>query len=132
MHSLEIWKVVIAAALGGAIISSLRARAPRRTVPAADLRLLVLGALALYVVGALAWLTHHRGLAGGVYATGILAAALAAWLSRGADADDPRSGHDYFDDEPPLGFGPDEFDWDSFERDFEAYAEGRREPAGLD
>ena len=132
MHSLELWKVVIAAVLGGAIISSLRARAPRRTVPAVDLRLLVLSALALYAVGALAWLTHHRGLAGGVYAAGILTAALAAWLSRGRDADDPRGDREDVDDEPPHGFGPDEFDWDSFERDFLAYAEGRREPAGLD
>jgi hypothetical protein len=67
-----------------------------------------------------------------VYAAGILIAALAAWLSRGRDSEDPLSAFEGFDEDPPLGFGPDEFDWESFERDFLAYAEGRREPAGLD
>ncbi len=130
MHGLDIWKLVLAVALGAAIILSLRARAPRRTTPPVDLRRLVFGALALYAVGAFAWVTHHRAVAGGVFVAGILTAALAAWLSRGRDADDPLRGFDDFDLEPPLG--PDEFDWDSFERDFLAYSEGRREPAGLD
>jgi hypothetical protein len=127
-----ILKLTAAVVLGGTIILSLRARAPRHSVPAVDLRRLVFGAIALYAVGAAAWITHHRLLAAGVYAAGILTAARAAWLSRGRDAEDPLSGFEGFDEDPPLGFGPDEFDWESFERDFLAYAEGRREPAGLD
>ena len=123
-----ILKLTAAVVLGGTIILSLRARAPRHSVPPVDLRRLVFGAIVLYAVGAAAWLTHHRLLAAGVYAAGILTAALAAWLSRGRDEEDLR---DYVDEELPP-FGPDEFDWESFERDFLAYAEGRREPAGLD
>ena len=130
MRSVEIWKLGLAVALGGAIILSLRARAPRRSVPAVDLRRLVFGALALYAVGGLAWFTHHRLVAGGVYSAGILTAALAAWLSRGRDADDPRGGSERFDEPAPNG--PEDFEWASFERDFRAYSEGRREPAGLD
>ena len=124
-----ILKLTAAVVLGGTIILSLRARAPRHSVPAVDLRRLVFGAIALYAVGAAAWFTHHRLLAAGVYAAGILTAALAAWLSRGRDEEDLRDCV-VDDDLPP--FGPDEFDWESFERDFLAYAEGRREPAGLD
>jgi hypothetical protein len=124
-----ILKLTAAVVLGGTIILSLRARAPRGSVPAIDLRRLVFGALLLYLVGAAAWITHHRLVAAAVYAAGILAAALAAWLSRGRDGEEVHEGV-FDDDEPPLG--PEEFDWESFERDFLAYAEGRREPAGLD
>jgi hypothetical protein len=130
VHNVEIWKLALAVGLGGTIILSLRARAPRRSVPPVDLRRLLFGALALYAVGALAWFTHHRLLAGVVYAAGILTAALAAWLSRGRDADGPRGGSERFDE--PAPDGPEDFDWASFERDFRAYSEGRREPAGLD
>ena len=129
MHGLDIWKLVLAVGLGAAIILSLRARAPRHSISPVDLRRLVFGALVLYAVGALAWITDHRLLAAGVYAAGILTAALAAWLSRGR-GEDPLDGFD--DVESDLPPGPDGFDWASFERDFEAYAAGRREPAGLD
>jgi hypothetical protein len=135
MRGLEIWKVAIAVALACAIVLSIRVRAPRRSVAPTDLRRLVLSALMLYAVGALAWLTHHRPLAAGVFAAGIVTAALAAWLSRGRDSDDPRGESDRSSDEPPFSpdeFGPDQFDWASFERDFRAYSEGRCEPAALD
>jgi hypothetical protein len=131
----DAWKLALAIALGGAIVMSLRARAPRRAVPSAELRRLVYAALALYLVGALAWITGHAVLAGIVYAVGIATAALAAWLSRGRDSEDPP-GDDYdepVDEDPP--FGPDGvpyFNWESFERDFRSYSERRREPAGLD
>jgi hypothetical protein len=125
-----IWKLMAAIALGAAIIVSLRARPPRQSIPAVDLRRMVFGALVLYGVGSAAWITHHHALATGVYAAGILTASLAAWLSRGRDSDELRRGLEDIDGGPP--FGPDEFDWPSFERDFLAYAEGRREPAGLD
>jgi hypothetical protein len=135
VHDVLTWKLGLAVVLGGAILVSLRARAPRRAIPHVDLRRLVGSALVLYAVGALAWFTHHRLLAASVYAAGIVTAALAAWLSRGRDAEDPRRGAARFDDHPPLDpdpLGPGEFDWESFERDFQAYSEGRHEPAGLD
>ena len=138
MHGIEIWKLALAVALGGAIVLSVRARAPRRSVTPVELHHLVLAALALYGVGALAWLTHHRDLAGGLFAAGIVTAALALWLSRGRDSENRRDGElDLVDDPGPHGpdafdWDPGEFDWASFERDFEAYAEGRCEPAGLD
>jgi hypothetical protein len=131
----DAWKLALAVVLGGAILMSLRARAPRRAVPGVELRRLIYAALALYVVGALAWVTNHPVLAGIVYAVGIIAAALAAWLSRGRDSEDPPGGDGFepVDEDPP--FGPDGvpyFDWASFERDFRTYSERRREPAGLE
>ncbi|HKO26271.1 MAG TPA: hypothetical protein VJU80_02335, partial [Solirubrobacteraceae bacterium] len=79
-------------------------------------------------------LTHHAVLAGVVYVSGIAACALAAWLSRGSDSEDPPSGgEDPIDPGPP----PDDpdglplFDWPAFERQFRAYSSRRREPAGF-
>src|ERR1700757_3867137 len=97
------WKLALVFVLVGAIVLSACARAPRRPLPRADLRRLVLAALTLYGVGVFASLTHHTLLAGAVYVSGIAACALAAWLSRGSDSDDPPGGGDDgpTDHEPP-------------------------------
>jgi hypothetical protein len=129
----DAWKLVLAIALGAGIILSAYARAPRRAVPGSDLRRLVLSALGLYAVGGLASLTHHPILAGLVYAAGIVVCALAAWLSRGSDSEDPPGGHEPVDEHPPPGpDGLPTFDWASFEQDFRAYSQRQREPAGIE
>jgi hypothetical protein len=127
------WKLVLVVVLVGGIMLSAFARAPRRPLPRTDLRRLVLAALTLYAVGVFASITHHPVLAGIVYVSGIAACALAAWLSRGTDSEDPPSGgEDPIDPGPP----PDDpdgmplFDWTAFERQFRAYSNRRREPAG--
>jgi len=113
------WKLVLAAALGAAILVSALARAPRRPVPAADLRALIAGALLLYLVGLGAALSHRPTLAAVLYGSGITASALAGWLSRGSGKDEPP-GHD----EPPAEpVPPDperlpEIDWTALEREF--------------
>ena len=123
------WKLVLALVLLGAIFVSLRARAPERAIPGAELRRLVLAAVALYAVGAVASLTHHPVLAAFVYASGIAVCALAAWLSRGSDSEDPPGGEEPRDEQPPpQPDGVPTFDWAAFEADFRAYAE-RRSPA---
>ena len=126
----DAWKLVLAIVLGAAILLSAYARAPRRAAPGADLRRLVISALGLYAVGGLASLTHHPALAGFVYAAGIVICALAAWLSRGSDSEDPPSdGDDPADEQPPPEpDGVPTFDWGAFERDFREYADRRREP----
>jgi hypothetical protein len=126
----DAWKVVLAILLGGGIVLSAFAHAPRRAVPGADLRRLVISALVLYAVGGLASLTQHPMLAGLVYAAGILVCALAAWLSRGSDSEDPPSdGEDPADEQPPpRPDGMPTFDWAAFERDFRVYAD--RDPVG--
>src|SRR3984885_15102144 len=88
------WKLVLALVLVGGIALSAFARAPRRPLPPGELRRLVLAALTLYAVGVLASITHHTVLAGMVYAAGIAACALAAWLSRGDDSEDPPRGEE--------------------------------------
>jgi hypothetical protein len=92
-------------------------------------------ALLLYAVGAIASLSDHSTLAAIAYASGISVCALALWLSRGSDADDPpRGGEDPSDEQPPPApDGLPEFDWDAFERDFRSYARrsGARSPAGV-
>lgn len=123
---------MLAIALGAAIFASAYARAPRRALPRADLRRLVLAALALYAVGAAASLTHHLILAGVMYASGVTACALAAWLSRGSDWGGPPRDDEPADQQPPPD--PDsapEFDWAAFERDFRAYSRRERDPAGV-
>jgi hypothetical protein len=121
------WKLAFAIVLVAAIAASALARAPRRAVDPVELRRLVGCALALYAVGGLATLTHHSVLAGLVYAAGIGVAALAAWLSRGRDQEDPPDGgSEPVDEEPPPG--PDGVpwsDWERFERDFRSYARRR-------
>lgn len=127
------WKLVLVLVLVGAIMLSAFARAPRRPLPRTELRRLVLAALTLYGVGVFASLTHHPVLAGVVYVSGIAACALAAWLSRGSDSEDPPGGGEDPPDEhpPPDPDGLPLFDWAAFERQFRSYASRRREPAGL-
>ena len=84
------WKLVLALALGGTIIASAYADAPRRAFPRTDLRRLVASALVLYAIGLAASLSHHGALAALLYAAGIAVSALAAWLSRGIDTGAPH------------------------------------------
>jgi hypothetical protein len=118
------WKLAFALVLVAAIATSACARAPRRSADPVELRRLVACALTLYAVGGLATLTHHSALAGLVYAAGIGVAALAAWLSRGRDQEDPPDGgSEPVDEEPPPQ--PDGMlwsDWERFEREFRDYA----------
>jgi hypothetical protein len=88
----------------------------------------VLAALSLYGVGVVASMTHHALLDGVVYVAGIAACALAAWLSRGTDPDDPPRGGDEPIDEqpPPTPDGVPQFDWLAFEREFREYSERSR------
>ena len=111
----------MAVVLGGAIILSASARAPRKPLARADLRWLLLGALALYGVGLVAFLKHHPALAVLLAAAGIATSTLAAWLSRGADS----GGRPPHEEEPPPPDPdwPPSFDWARFERDLRAYAE---------
>jgi len=120
------WKLVLAVALAAAIFVSLYARAPKRAIPRWELRRLVISALGLYAVGGLASLTHHPVLAALVYAAGIGVCALAAWLSRGSDSEDPPDGEEPVDEQPPpQPDGVPGFDWAAFEKQFRAYAERR-------
>jgi hypothetical protein len=128
------WKLVLVLVLVGGITLSACARAPRRPLPRHDLRRLVFAALTLYAVGVFASITHHALLAGLVYVSGIVACALAAWLSRGSDSEDPPSSGEDPIDPGPRPDDPDglpSFDWAGFERQFRAYSSRRREPAGL-
>jgi hypothetical protein len=122
------WKLAFALALVATVFASACVRAPRQSVPGSQLRQLVLSALGLYAVGGLASLTHHEMLAGLVYGAGITVAALAAWLSRGRDQEDPPDGGEPVDSRPPPE--PEGLDWDRFERSFRDYSERMREPAG--
>jgi hypothetical protein len=125
------WKLGFAAVLVVAILASACLRAPRRSMPAADLRRLVACALVLYAVGGLASLTHHAALAAAVYGAGISVAALAAWLSRGRDPEDPPDDGDEPGDEqpPPEPDGIPPLDWARFEREFRDYARRREQLA---
>ncbi len=126
------WKLILAVTLAGAIVVSARASAPRRAVPDGELRRLVASALVLYMVGGVASLTHHPGLAGLVYAAGIITCALAAWLSRGTDSEDPPRGDEPVDEQPPPEpDGLPTLNWAEFERAFRAYSERERGPAGV-
>jgi hypothetical protein len=125
------WKLALALALVGAILASVYARPPSRSFPGAELRRLVLAALALYAVGLAASLTHHAVLAVILYAAGIIVSTLAAWLSRGTDSGDwPRRGDEPDEEQPPPApDGAPSFDWAAFERELEAWAQRDREPA---
>ena len=91
----------------------------------------MLSALMLYGVGVFASLTHHVVLGAAAYVAGICACALAGWLSRGSDSEDPPGGGKPGGGPPPPGTeGAAPFDWRAFERDFRRYAERRREPTG--
>jgi hypothetical protein len=116
------WKLTLTAALLVAIIGSVCLRAPGRPIARFELRRLVLSALLLYGVGAVASVLHRGGLAGGLYASGIVVCSLAVWLSRGSergDGPDGPGGSEPPTDEDP-GIGPDgipPWDWDAFERE---------------
>jgi hypothetical protein len=117
------WKLALAIALTATIVLSACARAPRQAVPPRELRRLVLCALGLYAVAGLASLEDHEMLAGLVYGAGIVVAALAAWLSRGRDREDPPDGDEPVDVQPPPApDGVPRLDWAAFERDFRDYA----------
>jgi hypothetical protein len=115
-----------------AILMSACARAPRQSVPGAELRRLVYCALLLYLVGGLASVSHHQLLAGFVYGAGIIVSALAAWLARGRDQEDPPDDDEPSDEPPPPEpDGLPRLDWAAFEREFRTYArrQRRREPS---
>ncbi len=121
------WRLALAIAFCAAIFTSACARAPRQSIPGTELRRLVVSALILYAVGGLASLTHHELLAGLVYGAGILVSALAAWLSRGRDQEDPPDGDQPEDEQPPPEpDGVPRLDWAAFEREFRAYSDRRR------
>jgi hypothetical protein len=122
------WKLVLAIALFGTVLASAWARPPRRSMPASELRRLVLGAMALYGVGLASSLTHHVVLAVVLYAGGIAVSALAAWLSRGRDRNEPPPDDEPVDQPPPAPDGAPSFDWAAFEQELEEYAGRRREP----
>jgi hypothetical protein len=120
----EAWKLALALALGAAIVMGAWGAAPRRSVPRGELRRLVACAVLLYGVGGFASLADHPTLAALAYAAGISVCALALWLSRGSDADDPPRGGDEPSDEqpPPPPDGLPQLDWSAFEREFRSYA----------
>lgn len=122
----EAWKLVLAIVLGAGIFASACAHAPRKPVPGSDLRRLVICALGLYAVGGIASITHHPFVAALVYAAGIVVCALAAWLSRASDSEEPPRGPETQDEQPPPE--PDQFDWPAFEQQFREYAD--RRPVG--
>ena len=122
---------MLAIALCGVILASAFAHAPNRRPPDAELRRLILSSLGLYVIGGLAFLTHHPMLAGLVFAAGISISALAAWLSRGSGPQRPPDDEEPDDAHPPSdpdGLPP--FDWGAFERDLRAYLKRQGELAG--
>jgi hypothetical protein len=127
MAATLIWKLVLAAALAAAIFASALVRPPRRSFPRADLRVMLLASVGLYLVGLGASLTHHGAVAAAVYACGVSICALAAWLSRGKDRSDPPPGDDPPDAPPPSGpDDPTAFDWEAFERQLGVYTDRQR------
>jgi uncharacterized membrane protein YfcA len=128
------WKLAFAIALVATIATSAFARAPRRSADPRELRRLVACALTLYAVGALATVSRHSVLAGLVYAAGVAVAALAAWLSRGRDQEDPPDGgSEPFDEQPPpQPDGMPWWDWERFEREFSDYAQRRPGSGSVD
>jgi hypothetical protein len=127
MAATLIWKLLLAAALAAGIFASALVKPPRRSVPGSDLRVMLLAALGLYLVGLGASLTHHGAVAAGVYACGVSISALAVWLSRGKDRRDPPPGDDPPDTPPSGPDQPIEFDWEAFERELGIYTDRRRE-----
>ena len=119
-----LWRCALALALIAVIAISACARPPRARVPRLELSRLVVAALVLYATGALAAVTHHDALAALVSGAGIAIAALAAWMSRGAEGEDPPPGRGEPHDEqpPPEPDGVPRIDWAAFERAFRDYA----------
>ena len=125
---LNAWRLLLAVALVLAIVLSVCWAAPARVTPRSDLHRLIFTGLLLYCVGGMAAVTQHETLAALVFAAGIFICALAVWLSRGTDSEDPPDGREEPADEPPppKPDGLPVFDWDSFERAFRAYATRER------
>lgn len=124
----NVWKLLLLVGLMTTIVMSMCWSAPRRAVMRSELHRLVFCGVCLYAVGGFALLEHRHSLAGLVFAAGIVTCALAVWLSRGTDAEDPGPGDEPAEEPPPPGPGGSGVGWDEFERAFRAYAE--REPAG--
>ena len=123
------WKLLLAVALIASIVLGVRCSAPRQAVPRGDLHRLVLSGLSLYAVGGLAALVHRQTLARLVFAAGIATCALAVWLARGTDSEDPPDDEELADEPPPPDpDGIPKLEWEQFECAFRDYAE--REPAG--
>jgi hypothetical protein len=127
----NVWKVLLLVGLMTTIVMSVAWAAPHRRVPRSDIHRLAFSGLCLYAVGAFALVLHRHTLAGLVFAAGIVNCALAVWLSRGVDSEDPPPP----DDEEPVdrpsppgpdGLSTDDVDWDDFERAFQAYATRER------
>jgi hypothetical protein len=124
------WRLVLAIALVAAVAMSVCWTAPGRVVDRGVLHRLVVSGLSLYAVGGVAALAHRETLAGLVFAAGIFTCALAVWLSRGTDSEDPPDEQEPADEPPPPSpDGLSNLDWDEFERAFRAYA-ARRDRAG--
>jgi hypothetical protein len=119
----------VALVLIAAIAISALVRAPRRHVPTPELRRLLIAALTLYAVGGIAILNGHPTPAVAAFATGVIASAFAAWLSRGPDQDDPPGGHEPFRRPPPHPDDGPAVDWDRFERELRDW-DRSRQPVG--
>jgi hypothetical protein len=121
----NMWKVLLLVGLMTTIIMSVAWAAPRRRVPRSEIHGLAFSGLCLYVVGAFALVVHRHTLAGLVFAAGIVNCALAVWLSRGVDFEDPPPDDDSEPADEPSPPGPEGVpvvDWNEFERAFRAYA----------
>jgi hypothetical protein len=116
-------KLALGALLLIAIALRAWARPPRRSPAPADLRRLVAGSLLLYGGGLCALLDDRGTVAMAAFASGVSAASLAAWLSRGPDADDPPR------DEDGPAPEPSGWDWERFDRDRVAWQRRPREPS---
>lgn len=128
----EAWKLVVAGGLAALVFASVLAKAPRRWGAASQPRRLVMGSLALYAVGAAAWMTGHLRLATILFGTGIGTAALGAWLSRAPDGRERlRTTSPGPSEDPHDPSGSQLFDWEAFERELLDYASRESEPAGL-
>jgi hypothetical protein len=115
-------KLVLGVLLLVAIALAAWGRPPRHSPATADLRRLVTGALLLYGGGLYALLCARATVAMAAFAAGVSTATLAAWLSRGTDADDPPREQDGPAPEPTG------WDWERFDRERVAWQRRRREP----
>lgn len=118
-----LWRCSLAIVLLVAVVASACVRPPRGRIGGLELSRLVVAALVLYATGAAAALTHHDALAALVSGAGIIVAALAAWMSRGREGEDPPDDGIPPDEQPPPEpDGVPRIDWAAFERAFRDYA----------